>query len=166
MICLCGCGEEFEPKRKNQIYFSAEHRRSDSNRRWPLKRQSLLPVVSRNGLEDRREAKTSYVTLLLGTQMAKPKSRTLVVAGNAFGVAHPHRKALLTTVEVAEVLRVSTWTVRWWRTQRTGPPYVRLGGWAIRYPWAALVSYLQKNLFEPRSALRGSRRLPLRQGGQ
>jgi hypothetical protein len=90
--------------------------------------------------------------------MAQPKSSTLLMLGGAFGVARPQRKALLTTGEVAELFRVSTWTVRSWRMHRVGPPYVKLGGWGIRYPWAGLVAYLQTNLFEPAS--RPPRSLP------
>ena len=159
MLCLCGCKTEFEPKRRNQIYVSAEHRKRDSNRRWPVRRQSVLPWASRNGLGGRREAKTSYVTLLLGTQMARTKSGTLLAGGDAFGQARARRKLLLTTAEVAEFLRVSTWTVRAWRMQQIGPPFIKIGGWAIRYPWAALVAYLQRNLFDPAPKIRGSRSL-------
>ena len=163
MTCACPCGNEFEPRRSNQIYFNAEHRQKDKNRSWPVKRQSLLTVALRNGLAAHRKAKTSG-TPLLGTQMAQPKPRTLLMFGGAFGVARPRRKALLTTAEVAEFFRVSAWTVRYWRMQRVGPPYVRVGGWAIRYPWTAVVTYVQTNLFEPASRLRGSRPLPQPQG--
>lgn len=78
MICLCGCGREFEPKRKNQIYFSAEHRRRDSNRRWPVRRQSLLPVSFRRGHRERQKEQASYVTSHEGTQMAQAKPRTIL----------------------------------------------------------------------------------------
>ena len=164
MTCACPCGKKFEPKRSNQVYFNAEHRQKDSNRRWPVKRQSLLPVNLRKGHRERQEAGASYVTSHEGAQVAQRKLQALLVAGETFRVGRPRRKVLLTTREVADVLRVSAWTVKWWRVQQTGPSYVRLGGWAIRYPWAALVGYLQANLFEPASTLRGSRRLPRQQG--
>jgi len=154
MKCVCPCGKEFTPKRSNQIYLSGEHRQRDKNRRWPVKRQSVLPVASRNGLRKRRAARTSGVTPLLGTEMAQTESRTLLIATGAFGIARPPRKALLTTAEVADFLRLSTWTIKWWRKQRTGPPYIRVGARAIRYPWGALVGYLQGNLFQPASERR------------
>jgi hypothetical protein len=69
---------------------------------------------------------------------------------------------LLTTGEVAELLRICEWTLKEWRRKRVGPPFLRLGGWAIRYPWPGLVAYLRGNLFEPISKLRGSR--SVRQG--
>ena len=78
MLCACPCGKEFEPKRSNQVYFSAEHRRRDSNRRWPVKRQSLLPVSFRKGQRERQKAGTSYVTLHEGASLAQPKPRTLL----------------------------------------------------------------------------------------
>jgi hypothetical protein len=160
VLCICPCGKEFEPKRSNQVYFNAEHRRRDSNRRWPVKRQSSLPVSFRKSHRERQKPETGYVTSHEGTQVAQPKPRTLLALGGAFGAAALRRKALLTTAEVAELFRVSAWAVRYWRMQKVGPPYVRVGGWAIRYPRAALVAYLQTNLFEPEPRLRGSRPLP------
>lgn len=68
MVCACPCQQEFEPRRCNQIYLSAEHRRRDKNRRWPVKRQSVLPVALRNGPRNRQEAQTSGVTPLLDTE--------------------------------------------------------------------------------------------------
>jgi hypothetical protein len=78
LICLCPCGEEFELKRSNQVYFDAEHRQKDKNRRWPRKRQSLLPVPLGNGLGKRRKARTSGVPPLLGIEMAQARPRTLL----------------------------------------------------------------------------------------
>jgi hypothetical protein len=78
MKCACLCGKEFEPVRSNQVYFNAEHRQRDKNRRWPRKRQSFLPVLSRNGRGARRKARTSGVPPLLGSQIAQSKPRTLL----------------------------------------------------------------------------------------
>ena len=78
MLCACPCGKEFEPKRSNQVYFDAEHRQADKDRRWPRKRQSFLPVLPRNGPGGRRKARTSGVPPLLGTQVARPKPRTIL----------------------------------------------------------------------------------------
>jgi hypothetical protein len=68
MKCICPCQQEFQPKRSTQIYFSAEHRQRDKNRRWPRKRQSVFPVASRDGPTERQEAKTSGVPPLPGTE--------------------------------------------------------------------------------------------------
>ena len=76
-ICACPCGKEFEPKRSNQVYLNAAHRKRDSNRRWPVKRQSLLPVPLRRGHRKSQKAETSYVTSHQG-QMAQSKPRTLL----------------------------------------------------------------------------------------
>lgn len=70
--------EDFTPARSNQVYKNAEHRREDSNRRWPVKRQSLLPVVSRSGHKKRQKAGASYVTLHQGEAVAQSKPRTLL----------------------------------------------------------------------------------------
>jgi hypothetical protein len=78
VLCACPCQKEFEPKRGNQIYFNAEHRQKDKNRRWPRKRQSAFPAPFGSGLGAHRKARTSGVPPLLGTQMAQPKPRTLL----------------------------------------------------------------------------------------
>jgi len=81
-------------------------------------------------------------------------------------VLGPRRKALLTGAEVADLLRVTRWVLNDWRHRGVGPPYVRLAGWAIRYPWTGLVAYLQANLSEEAPKVRTSRPSPqLRAGG-
>ena len=126
MKCAYPCGEEFEPKRSNQVYVNAKHRKRDSNRRWPVKRQSGLPEASRDGLSERREAKISHVTLLRGTKMAHRKKRP----------------QFLTSAEVVDFLRIGKRTLERWRTKRTGPPFVRMTRSNVRYRRCDLESWL------------------------
>ena len=140
MICLCRCGKEFEPKRSNQRYLNAEHRQKDKNRRWPVKRQSLLPLPFRNGLGKRRKARTSGVTPLLGTRMAQVKPHTIVRLPAAKSAG------LLTISEVAHLLRISRWELSDWRSKGSGPPYLKLSYRIIRYPRRALADWLNQHM--------------------
>ena len=140
MICLCRCGKEFEPKRSNQRYLNAEHRQKDKNRRWPVKRQWLLPLPFRNGLGKRSKARTSGVTPLLGGQMAQVKPHAIV------GPPASGSPELLTVPEVARLLRVSRWTLWEWRRNGAGPPCVRLSRGVIRYPRRILADWLNQHM--------------------
>ena len=128
--CACPCGEEFEPKRRNQVYLNAEHRKRDTNRRWPVIRQSHLSVPFRSGQGKRQESKTSYVTLHRDTQMADPMPETIlrqVLVGRHSG------EEWLTRQEVADLLGVTRWTVWYWGKRGLGPSFVKLVG-RVRYP--------------------------------
>lgn len=50
---------------------------------------------------------------------------------------------LLTSKEVAALLRVSPLTLAAWRHRRTGPPYSKLGC-AVRYDWEAVRDWVEK----------------------
>lgn len=52
--------------------------------------------------------------------------------------------ALLTEVQAATFLNLSTRTLQAWRTQQKGPPYVQAGR-AIRYRRRALVAWMDAN---------------------
>lgn len=140
MICPCPCGREFEPKRSNQRYLNAEHRQKDKDRRWPRKRQSLLPVPFRDGLAAHRKAKTSGGPPLLGTRMAEVKSHTIV------GLPAAKSVELLTISEVAHLLRISRWELSDWRRNGAGPPYLKLSYKIIRYPRRALADWLSQHM--------------------
>nr|WP_165820279.1 helix-turn-helix domain-containing protein [Microvirga sp. KLBC 81] len=54
---------------------------------------------------------------------------------------------LLTTEEVALVFGVAPATIQWWRSQKCGPPFVRLGRGrraAIRYRPEAIQAYIEE----------------------
>lgn len=85
MLCACGCGRIVVPKQKGQIYYNAACRQRDKNRRWPVKRQSGVPVLSRDGLAARKKAQRGGVTPSLG-EIAQAKPRTLLwEASGKFG---------------------------------------------------------------------------------
>ena len=149
MKCACPCGREFEPKRKGQIYFDAQCRQRDKNRRWPLKRQSVLPVALGNGPSKRSKAKTSGVTPLPGTQMAQAEKRAPDWPRVEMFDRVLKEDRFLTPREVAQLLGVSVFTVRGWRSGnsragREGPEFVRIGGRVgrIRYSLRSLRRYL------------------------
>ena len=50
---------------------------------------------------------------------------------------------LLTAEQVADWLGVPERTIRYWREQGTGPPYVRLGRW-VRYRRGAVRAWLRE----------------------
>ena len=54
------------------------------------------------------------------------------------GDARPVTPGYLTEREAAAFLSLAPETLRTWRARRTGPPYVKLGGRAVRYPVAGL----------------------------
>jgi predicted DNA-binding transcriptional regulator AlpA len=147
--CACLCGKEFEPKRSNQVYFNAAHRRRDKDRRWPRRRVSLLPVASTNGQQEHRKAKISGVQPLLGTAMAQSNPRTLTMLDSAIphsAVVSVLTAELLTTHQVAAILGCTRWTLNYWRKQRQGPPFVMLTRGTIRYPRASFESWLKARL--------------------
>ncbi len=129
MKCACLCGEEFEPKRSNQVYLNAEHRQRDKNRRWPVKRQIDFRATSRDRLGERRETETSGVTPLLGTQMAQTKKERIRER-----MGRKQSSEFLSPLQVARLLGVSAWNLLLWRKKGFGPPFLRVTHNIIRYP--------------------------------
>lgn len=62
------------------------------------------------------------------------------------GDVDDHR--LLTEIQAADFLRLSSRTLQAWRCQRVGPPFVRVGR-AVRYQRSALVSWTAENTVAP-----------------
>jgi hypothetical protein len=145
MICLCGCEREFTPRRSNQVYFNSEHRKRDSNRRWPVRRQSSEATL-RNSLGKRQEARTSYVTLLLGTEMGQGLNEASQGQERGKVLGDGAQAHLLTSFEVGVFLRVSRWTLMSWRKAGKGPPYLKISPRVVRYPVAGLRRFLNQHL--------------------
>lgn len=137
-------GREFAAARANQVYCTAKCRKKDSNRRWPVKRQSAPWKPLGNAHREAQEGKTSYVTLHEGIPMPQrayargKRSRIPVRSG-----AELQSAEYLTTREVADLLHVSLWGLFRWRHDGNGPPLVRLGRNTIRYPKQELDSWLR-----------------------
>lgn len=55
---------------------------------------------------------------------------------------------MMTEREAADLLAVSVFTLRSWRSQRRGPVYRRVGG-AIRYDFADLMAFLDEGSVRP-----------------
>ncbi len=52
---------------------------------------------------------------------------------------------LLTTEQAAKLLQLAPRTLRRWRSESKGPPYVRLGARRVRYRRAALEAWLRQH---------------------
>jgi len=62
------------------------------------------------------------------------------------------RTTLLTPQETAQILGVSMGTLAQWRSQRRGPPFVKIEGRLVRYRLADLEAYLASSLVPLTSA--------------
>lgn len=132
MICACGCGKEFEPTRPGRRYASPEckekARRSRSAPMW-------VTAEERECLDGLR---TGRGPVVLACNSDSPRNRP----------ARPQRtryRPILTTGEVARMLRVSERTVRSWRRRgaRFGPRWLRIGR-LIRYLRSDVCRFLQR----------------------
>ena len=59
---------------------------------------------------------------------------------------------LLTTAEAAAYMRISPYTLGYWRTRskpRCGPPYLKVHAHAVRYRLCDLEAYLESRLVDP-----------------
>jgi predicted DNA-binding transcriptional regulator AlpA len=51
-------------------------------------------------------------------------------------------KELVKTPRLAEILDVSEYTLRMWRSEGKGPPFIKVGGTAVRYDVEAVDQWL------------------------
>jgi predicted DNA-binding transcriptional regulator AlpA len=58
----------------------------------------------------------------------------------------PESAALLTSFEVASLLRVSRYTLSDWRKNGTGPPFLKVSRGVVRYPRRAFAHWLRQHL--------------------
>lgn len=59
---------------------------------------------------------------------------------------------LLTPEDVAEALKVDWKTLRNWRYERKGPPFLKLGHKVVRYPKSGLEAWLRDQEVHARTA--------------
>ena len=57
-------------------------------------------------------------------------------------------KSFIDEAELATITGFEPQTIAKWRMIGKGPPFVRLGGYAIRYPVALVEKWLQDNLVQ------------------
>lgn len=57
---------------------------------------------------------------------------------------------LVSEIEAANILNLSVQTLRNWRNQRKGPPYVKIGR-AVRYQMDDVSAYIDRHKVEPRN---------------
>jgi predicted DNA-binding transcriptional regulator AlpA len=69
--------------------------------------------------------------------MAQPKIRRLAI---------PESAEFLTTLELAALLQISRWTLGNWRKTGKGPPFLKISRGTVRYPWRALVDWLNQHI--------------------
>ncbi len=58
-------------------------------------------------------------------------------------------KRLLTPEEVSNLIGVPVSTLAQWRSQRRGPPYIKLEGRLVRYRTSDLEAYLGSRIVQP-----------------
>lgn len=58
----------------------------------------------------------------------------------------------LDTSAAAHYLGYSNSCLEWWRTQKRGPRYFKIGGGRIRYKQSDLDAYIESGAVEPREA--------------
>jgi predicted DNA-binding transcriptional regulator AlpA len=138
MICACPCKREFEPKRKNQIYYEPACRMKDKNRRWPRIRASALRALSGMASANAQQAVRAGVPPLLGAAMAQTKRERCRERNGA-----QESSEFLSRRQVARLLGVSVWALIKWRKQHCGPPYVKFGRNTVRYPYRHLEAWLE-----------------------
>lgn len=77
----------------------------------------------------------------------------------ALDFSNMHPEQMLTTQEVADIMRVSTDTLEGYRSRRNkdgnliggGPPFKKRGQW-VRYRWADFVAWRDQNDKQPSTA--------------
>lgn len=62
---------------------------------------------------------------------------------------NPRPDTMLTTAQAAEVLGLRPQTLHDWRCRDTGPPYLRLGGRAVRYRYGELIAWAEAGRVQP-----------------
>jgi predicted DNA-binding transcriptional regulator AlpA len=137
MKCACPCKREFQPLRKNQIYFSAECRKKDKNRRWPHVSAEIFAAISRDGLGERIEAVHRSATAsdrgrMAQTKEQRQKAKCRKVESGEF----------LSRFQVARLLGVSVWALIYWARTGHGPPFIKINGHSVRYPRQRLEAWL------------------------
>ncbi len=74
------------------------------------------------------------------------------------------RAQMLTTYEVARVLRLSPYTLMDWRKRGVGPSYVRLSHRAIRYPKSGFAQWIYEHLYGGERKATEGKRLKSKEG--
>jgi predicted DNA-binding transcriptional regulator AlpA len=80
--------------------------------------------------------------------MHSPKTEISSTTLTAVG-RHPDE--LLTSVELARVLKVSDRAPENWRQNGDGPPYIRAGGRRILYRWSDVLEWLDQRRYSSTS---------------
>lgn len=129
MKCVCPCEREFEPQRRNQIYYEAACREKDKNRRWPRVSAEMLAALSRDSLGERIEAVHRSDTAWGGDKVAQIKSQR-----KKANWEKRESDEFLSRFQVARLIGVSAWTLIYWARTDKGPPFVKMARGTVRYP--------------------------------
>ncbi|WUH89886.1 helix-turn-helix domain-containing protein [Streptomyces sp. NBC_00433] len=80
-----------------------------------------------------------------------PQDPAIPATNTETAPAHPHAARLLTTEEIARLLRVDPSSVRRWRAERPpqGPPFIRLSGRVVLYDANDLQVWLDERRTTP-----------------
>ncbi len=151
MKCLCGCGKEFEPTRRNQVYFDAKHRQRDRERRYPRFRVSVSREPNQDSLRESQQARAECGPQLASPLRAQPSDSPQILTPSEISELQNIdeiicRAKLLTGREVAELLGVSVSTLHDWRRlkRNCGLRFVRFSGDRVRYRLRDLAMWIDK----------------------
>lgn len=129
MICVRKeCRAEFEPRRRHQKYCSRDCRYADQNEKNRVVRVTTEEAMRIRAARDRSKKRVTRFASLNLSGDSNRAARTPLGANLALD------EPLMVTSEVARMLRVSEWAVRYWRMRKvkSGPPFIKIGR-LVRY---------------------------------
>lgn len=59
---------------------------------------------------------------------------------------HAQPTTMFNETELASLRKISVRTLQNWRRRKTGPRFVKLQGWAVRYPLQAVIDFEEQSL--------------------
>jgi hypothetical protein len=59
---------------------------------------------------------------------------------------HAESTIMFNETELASRWKISVRTLQDWRQRKTGPRFVKLQGWAVRYPLQAVIEFEERSL--------------------
>lgn len=61
-------------------------------------------------------------------------------------VINPATTTMFSESELADRWRISVRTLQDWRRRKTGPRFIKLRGWAVRYPLEAILDFEEQSM--------------------
>lgn len=138
--CVCPCQREFVPKTESQIYYESACRFRFNRQKFPKLSSSVIKLLSEPARDELLSACARVAHGTARGEVAKTSRDGQISAPGANQLFAPGD--LLTTYEVASLLRVSRWALSYWRARGDGPPFLMVKGGTVRYSRKRLVEFL------------------------